>query len=197
MKRFAVLVVFLALACRTGRPAGTPVSPLRASSPEQALEQLRARREAFTGMRSLMRVRAMTGDRTQSFRAQLALHDRRRFDLIAYTPVGTTALTMNVDGDRVQVRNHLENTNWNGTARDLPEPFKFLGASVAPADVAMLILGLPIDGVAVTADAAGLRTASLADVAIAYDPPSFPARNVVVTRGADRVEIEHLEVVAD
>jgi hypothetical protein len=32
-------------------------------------------------------------------------------------------------------------------------------------------------------------------VVVVFDPPSFPASHVVVTRGQDRVEIEHLEVV--
>jgi hypothetical protein len=42
-------------------------------------------------MRSLMRVRATTNGKTQSFRAALRC-DERRMELIAYTPVGTTAL---------------------------------------------------------------------------------------------------------
>ena len=45
--------------------------------------------------------------------------------------------------------------------------------------------------------AAGLRSATAGDVTVTYEPPSFPAKSVVVARGGDRVEIEHLEVVSE
>ena len=65
------------------------------------MQQLRARRASFGGMRSLMRIRATVKGKTQSFRAQLAVHDAQRMELIAYTPVGTTAMTMKADGNRI------------------------------------------------------------------------------------------------
>ncbi|MEA2492044.1 MAG: Outer rane lipoprotein LolB [Acidobacteriota bacterium] len=159
------------------------------------MEQLRARREAFHGAKSLMRVRATTGGKTQSFRAQLVVHDARRMELIAYTPVGTTAAVIRADGDQVSVDNRLEGTKTEG---DVSQVFGFLGTVLPPAEMSMLILGIPPrDGLSYDVDAAGLRRASLGEMTAVFDPPSFPATKVVVTRGDDRIEIEHLEVVSE
>jgi len=150
------------------------------------MQQLRARRASFDGARSLMRVRATTNGKTQSFRAQLAVHDAQRMELVAYTPVGTTALTLKADGERI-----------TSDPEVAPEAFAFLRASgVTPAEIAMLILGLPPrDGLQYEVEPGGLTRASFGDVVVAFTPPAFPAQNVIVTRGNDRVEIEHLEVV--
>jgi Protein of unknown function (DUF3261) len=188
MKPRALLlaIALIAVSCRTGRPAGAPVVALSASSPEEATAQLRALRASFGGMRSLMRVRATTNGRTQSFRAQLAVHDARRMELIAYTPVGTTALKMTADGDRITTDPPVA-----------PEAFAFLrDTGLTPAETGMLLLGLPPrDDLQMDVRATGLASASAGGISVVYDPPAFPARRVVVTRGADRVEIEHEEVV--
>ncbi|HEX6085973.1 MAG TPA: DUF3261 domain-containing protein [Thermoanaerobaculia bacterium] len=188
MKRLAVALglALITVSCRTGRPAGAPVAALSASSPEEAAAQLRALRQSFGGMRSLMRVRATTNGRTQSFRAQLAVHDARRMELIAYTPVGTTALKMTADGDRITTDPPVA-----------PDAFAFLrAAELTPAETGMLLLGLPPrDGMDVEVRETGLASATAGGITVVYDPPAFPARRVVVTRGADRVEIEHEEVV--
>ncbi|HEX7706413.1 MAG TPA: hypothetical protein VF701_08150 [Thermoanaerobaculia bacterium] len=190
------LVTGLSGACRTARPDGRPIAPLVAVSADEAMQQLREKRAAFRGARSLMRVRATTNGRTQSFRAQLVIRDVRRMELIAYTPVGTKALTLSADGDAVSIRNHMEGSEWEGDAADLARSIGFLGTSLLPAEVAMLIIGLPpLDTIEYEADPRGLRTATSSDLVVAFDPPSFPASGVVVTRGADRIEIEHLEVV--
>lgn len=185
LARLALLALFL-FSCRTTRPGGTPVAPLTASTPEEALAQLRERRDDFDGMRSLMRVRATTNGKTQSFRAQLAVHDARRMELVAYTPVGTTALKLQANGDAI--------TSDPAVA---PESFAFLrNAGLTPAETGMLLLGLPPrEDVQVEADPAGLRSASADGITVTFDPPAFPAKRVVVTRGADTIEIEHLEVV--
>lgn len=174
------------VSCRTSRPAGAAVVPMTASTAEEAAQELRKRREAFGGMRSLMRVRATTNGRTQSFRAQLAVEDAQRMELIAYTPVGTTALTMRADGARVTSDPAVP-----------PESFAFLrNAGMTPAETAMLLLGLPPrEGLDVEVAPGGLASARVGEVSVVFDPPSFPAQRVVVTRGDDRVEIEHLEVV--
>lgn len=184
------------ISCRTARPVGAAVAPLSAQTAEDAMRQLRERSERFRGARSLMRVRATTNGRTQSFRAQLAIHDRRTMELIAYTPVGTTALTVTATGEHVSVRNHMEDSEWAGSASDLARSLGFLGTSLLPAEMAMLILGLPPrDDLEYDADPAGLRSARSDDLVATFDPPAYPAKRVVVTRGEDRVEIEHLEVV--
>ena len=174
------------VSCRSTRPQGAPVPSLVATSAEDAAGQLRALREGFTGMRSLMRIRATTNGNTQSFRAQLAVHDAKRMELIAYTPVGTTALTLRADGDVVTTDPAVP-----------PESFAFLrNAGLTPAETAMLLLGLPPrDDLQMEVTAGGLASATAGGVSVTFDPPAFPARRVVVTRGEDRVEIEHLEVV--
>ncbi|HYD57919.1 MAG TPA: DUF3261 domain-containing protein [Burkholderiales bacterium] len=190
MKRLAVALglALLAVSCRTGRPTGAPVAALSASSSEEAAAQLRSLRASFGGMRSLMRVRATTNGRTQSFRAQLAVHDARRMELIAYTPVGTTALKMTADGERITTDPPVA-----------PEAFAFLRETgLTPAETGMLLLGLPPrDGMQADVQPAGLASATAGGISVVYDPPAFPARRVVVTRGADRVEIEHEEVVRE
>lgn len=194
----AAMLAVLAGGCRTARPVGSPIAPLGATSPQQAIELLRQRTATFAGARSLMRVRATTGGRTQSFRAQLAVENRERMTLIAYTPVGTTAMTLRADGKNVSVDNQIEGTEWKGTADELARSLGFLGGELLPAETAMLLLGYPpaSPDVDVEASASGLVTARSGDVSVAFDPPSFPATKVVLTRGADRIEIEHLEIVS-
>ena len=181
-----VTAALLLTSCRSTRPSGSPVVPLTATTAAEAEAQLRERRGSFRGMRSLMRVRATTGGKTQSFRAQLIVHDAQRMEMIAYTPVGTTALKMKAEGDRV-----------TSDPPVAPEAFEFLrSAGITPAETAMLILGLPPrEDVAVTFAPGGIAQAAAGDVTATFDPPAFPARQVVITRGADRIEIEHLEVV--
>jgi hypothetical protein len=192
----AVIAAVLLFSCRTDSPDGVAIAPLTAPTADAAMQQLRERRTNFGGLRSLMRVRATTNGKTQSFRAQLAVHDARRMELTAYTPVGTTALTLKADGENVSVQNRIEGSDWQGSAQDLARSFGLFGAGLTPAEMGMLIAGLPPrDDLQYDVDPAGLRRASFADVVVAFDPPAFPAKHVVVTRGADRVEIEHLEVV--
>jgi hypothetical protein len=198
MKRFAVAVLALTLAvsCRTGRPTGAAIAPLVATSSDDAMRQLRERRQQFGGLRSLMRVRATTNGKTQSFRAQLNVKDAQRMELTAYTPVGTTALTLSANGELVSVENRIEGSEWEGNAADLARSLGFLGAGLTPAEMGMLVAGLPPrDDVQYEVDPAGLRSASFGGVVVTFDPPSFPAQHVVITRGQDRIEIEHLEVV--
>jgi hypothetical protein len=188
MKRAAVLVLLAVsfASCRTARPTGAPLAPLTSATVEEAAMQLREQRESFTNVRSLMRVRATTNGKTQSFRAQLAVHDAQRMELVAYTPVGTTALTLEANGNQVTTDPEVA-----------PESFAFLrAAGLTPAETAMLLLGMPPrDDVPVTLAATGIASASAGELTVTFDPPSFPAKRVVITRGNDRVEIEHLEVV--
>ena len=188
LRALLILAALMAVSCRTGRPTGAPVQPLSATSAEEAAAQLRQRRADFGGMRSLMRVRATANGRTQSFRAQLVVHDPRRMELIAYTPVGTTALKMKADGDRVTSEPEVA-----------PGAFELLRmAGLTPAESGMLLLGLPPrEGLEIEVRPEGLASATVGGISVVYDPPAFPARRVVVTRGADRVEIEHEEVVRE
>lgn len=192
----ALLAAAFISSCRTTRPVGAPIAPLSASTPEEAMAQLRAKRASFDGVKSLMRVRATTNEKTQSFRAQLVVHDARRMELIAYTPVGTTALTMRAEGDEISLQNHLEQSEWAGSSSDLARSLGFLGAGLTPAEMSMLIVGIPPrDDLDYAVQPAGLSRASTGDLVVTFEPAAFPAQKVVVVRGTDRVEIEHLEVV--
>lgn len=193
----AAALLLLTFSCRTGRPAGAPLAPLGASTAEEARTRLQERAAAFDGLRSLMRVRATTKGRTQSFRATLTIEDSERMSLVAFTPIGTTAATISAAGEQVSVRNHLENEEWQGSAGDLGRSLGFLDTPLRPAEMAMLIAGLPPrEGLDLEVTALGLSRATVGDVVVTFAPPAFPARNVVVTRGPDRIEIEHVEVVA-
>ena len=187
MKRAAVLAAaFLVLSCATGRPTGGPVAPLTPGV--DVIQQLATRRANFHGMRSLMNVRATVKGKTQSFRAQLAVHDAQRMELTAYTPVGTTALKMKAKGDAITTDPPVA-----------PEAFAFLrGAGLTPAQMAMLLLGIPpVEGERYDYGAGGLLAAYPGGLTVTFEPPLFPAKRVVVTDGDDRIEIEHIEVVTE
>lgn len=188
-RRIVSAVLLAALtACRSMHPAGTPVEPLTAATIDEARQQLRERRAAFRGMRSLMRVRITSDGKTQSFRAQLRVHDAQSMELIAYTPIGTTALTMRAKGSDITTQPDIA-----------PAAFDFLRPSgLTPAETGMLLLGLPPrDDVWIELGPGGIAAATAGEIAVRYDPPSFPAKSVLVTYGADRIEIEHLEVVSE
>jgi len=156
------------VACRSTRPAGveTPVTSLRADAPE----------------RSLMRIRATSGERTQSFRAQLHASPEAML-LTAYTPLGTSAFRLYASGDRVVFLNDAENTTWSGTPAQFASSFGFFG-DTTPVTMAQLILGRR-----------GVERTQAGDVTISYDPPVFPPKRVTVARGNQRLEIEHMESV--
>jgi hypothetical protein len=182
-----ITAALLITSCRSTRPDGAPVAPLTATTIEETAAQLRERRATFAGMKSLMKVRATANGKTQSFRAQLVVHDARRMELIAYTPVGTTALTMKADGDRVTT-----------DPRVPPESFDFLSRTgLTPAETAMLLLGVPPrDGLELQIAPGGIDRAEIGEFTVVFDPPAFPARRVSISTPREHIEIEHLEVVS-
>jgi hypothetical protein len=165
---------------------GAPLAPLNASTEQEAREQLALQRASFRETRSLMRVRATTAGKTQSFRAQLIVRDAKTMELIAYTPVGTTALRLHASGNDITSEPPVA-----------PEAFAFFrNAGLTPAETAMLVLGIPPrEELQLDVEPAGLRRAVVEDATVTFEPPSFPAKHVVIERDGDRVEIEHLEVV--
>ena len=122
-----------------------------------------------------MRVRATSGEKTQSFRALLEYSPGAML-LTAYTPLGTSAIRLYSSGDRVVFLNDAENTSWTGTPAEFAASFGFFDAT--PVTMAELILG---------------RRTSAPGVNISYDSPGFPPKHVVVTRGSQKLDIEHLE----
>jgi len=194
MRRALVLLIALLAACRTTRPAGeeTPVAPLTSTSPSDAQRQLTARRAQLTGERSLLRIRATNGDRSQSFRAQLQIDAAGRMLLTAYTPIGTTAIRLYADNAEVVFINDLEDTWWHGSASDFSRSFGFFG-NTPPYAMALLIAGLPTEGITSDYAASGLARATVGDVIVTFEPPSYPPQHVSIVRGAQKLEIETLE----
>jgi hypothetical protein len=201
MKSRAAFVCALALvaACRSGRPpAGAveaPMPALNATTNEDAMRELLARRAAFTGARSYMRVRATSGEKSQSFRAQLQVDANGRMLLTAYTPVNTSAMRLYADGGRVTLYNDVERTKQEGSAAELAKSVGFFAPSLTPAELALLVMGLPVSSAAYVTTPAGLARATSGDVVITYDPPRFPPTHVTVERPGQKLEIEHLELV--
>ena len=133
----------------------------------------------------------------ESFKAQLVIPNRESMELIAYTPLGTTAVTIRADGDRISFVNHVDKSSWEGSPEDLARSMSIYATSMKPAEMALLLIGLPApQGVEYTTTPAGLQSASTPEVTVTFDPPQFPPKRVVVRRGADIVEIEHMEIVA-
>lgn len=203
MKRRAAVLLALALAaaCRSGRPpAGateSPMAALTATTSDDAMRELLARRAAFAGARSYMRVRATSGEKTQSFRAQLQVDANGRMLLTAYTPVNTSAMRLYADGDRVTLFNDLERTKQEGTAAQLAKSIGFFAPSLTPAELALLVIGIPPSASAAkfVTTPEGLARATTGDVVITYDPARFPPSHVTVERPGQKLEIEHLELV--
>lgn len=189
MKYFACLL--LLAACATTRSANeSPIAPLTAASAAEALQQLHARRAELPGTRSLMRVRAGQ----QSFKAQLRVQGDR-MQLTVYTPLNTSAATLYAEGDRVTYLNNLQMTQWQGSASELAGSLGLFGAS-RPSDLALLILGYPASTGTYDATPAGLAHATLGSIDATFDPPSLPAKHVVVEHGPQRIEFEQLDVAA-
>jgi hypothetical protein len=155
---------------------------------------LRARLASLHQVQALLRVRVTNGEQTESFRAQVVVRGDH-MELTGYTPIGTTAVSVIADGDRVQYRDSIHNEQWSGTAADLARKVGFFVPEVRPAQMALLLLGYPTVA-NVSATPTGLSRAEVGDVVVAYDPPVHPPRNVTVVRGAQRVEIVVLEIAA-
>jgi outer membrane biogenesis lipoprotein LolB len=189
VRRYALLLLFLA-ACATTRPAlESSIAPLTAANAADALQQLNARRAALPGARSFMRVRAGK----QSFKAQLRVQGER-MQLTVYTPLNTTAATLYADGDRVTFLNNVDRTQWQGSASELAGSLGLFASK--PSDLALLLLGLPASSGTYDATPAGLAHATIGSINATFDPPSLPAKHIAVEHGAQHLEFQQLEVIA-
>jgi len=153
-----VLLLLLVFACRSTAPSANE-TPL---TPGQALESAHS-------IRAMMRVRVSNAQRTDSFRAQLIVEpSMHRVELTAYTPVGTSAMTIFADHDHVVFLNHIDRVAWEGDAKSLDI---FGGAT--PSAWALATLGY-----------------SSGNVAVAYDAAT---KHATIERGAEKVDITTLE----
>lgn len=160
------------------------------------MRELRARSAAFSGARSLMRVRATAKGKVERFQAQLEVDRGDSMRLKIFTPLGTTAATIAASGNRIRTSD-ARGAAWEGTAEEFAGSYGLFSAAILPSDLARLILGLPVEGtVEYDTAATGLRSARAGDVTVTFDPPVFPPSRVVVRRGDDVAEIEHIEIVS-
>ena len=198
MRRTLVVLVLCALVagCRTARPAGeeTPLNPLTSASADDAARQLAERRAQMTSQRSLLMIRATTGGHSLSLRAQLQIDNGGRMLLTAYTPFGTNAIRLYAEGSEVTFVNDIEGTWWHGGVAEFGRSFGFFG-SASPSSIGLLLMGLPADGRDFTYEYAptGLKRANVGDVVVVYDPPSYPPQHILLTHGAQSLDIQTLE----
>jgi hypothetical protein len=165
---------------------------LTSSTPEEAARQLALRRSEFRGARSLVRVHLPN----ISTRGQLQVDSAGRMLMTVYAPLlNTTAARLYVDRDQVIFLNDVESTAWQGRPSDLSGSLAAFGNSELP----LLLLGLPASGVNdMSYGPAGLQSVRLGgDVAVSYQPAVYPPKIVAIDRGAQHVEIEHLESFVD
>ncbi len=193
--RMTIVVVLALAACRTARPPyAEPIAPLTASTPDAAARQLAERRSDFRGERSLVRLRLPD----RSARGQLQVDREGRMLLTIYTPLGTIAARLYVEGDEVIFLNTLQSTAWRGKANEFAGSLGLFGSALAPSSLALLLVGLPpavLDSISYASS--GMESVRLPDLLITYDPPAYPPKRVMIDRGARHVEIEHLESYAD
>ncbi len=189
--RMTIAALALLAACRTTRPPNAePITPLTAMSAADAAQQLAVRRSQFRGERTLIRLRMPSA----SARGQLQVDGSGRMLLTIYTPLGTTAARLYAEGDEVTFLNDFDSSAWRGKPADLAGGFGFFGANMAPAAVALLLVGLPPSDLQSIAYApTGMQQVRFSDLSITYDPPVYPPKRVVIDRGDRRVEIDHLE----
>ena len=192
MKRLALIAAALiaAAGCRTTRPANEePVAALT-GPPEQALVQ---KRDHFEGERAVIRIRTVNGTQTQSAHAQVQVARDGAMLLTVYAPVlNTSAARLYASNGHIVFLNDINKTAWEGSAADLTGTFAFVGAN--PSALAFLILGLPPhEATSIAYGPSGLQSARLQDAVVAYDPPVFPPQRVVIVRGMQRIEIDHLD----
>jgi hypothetical protein len=203
MKRSFALagLILIGAACSSSRPPAAalgehPVPPLQAATAEEALRTLRAERASLAGARALLRVRVTDGEAVQTFRATVDVHGSQ-LALTAFTPLGTTAMTVTADGDRVHVHDVLRGSDWDGTAADLSRMISIFPPGIPPADMVWLLLGYPSsDAIEYTATPAGLASAAVAGLAVTFDPPAHPPQRVTVRGSRQTVDVTLSEVTA-
>lgn len=202
----AFALVVLVASCASLR---RPVDTLSAATPAEAWAKLRDERASFAGARAFLTIDPEGGRR---FDATMSVDGRGRFALEGLSPLGTTLFGIYADGDRVLFTNERERTWWEGSfAEFVAGTGLFRGVDLAtPADLALLLLGLPLDAGALEGAWArapsGLRyrveRTGLAEVLtqgnaarVLYLPAAYPPVRVLIEAENSRLEIYHQEIV--
>jgi hypothetical protein len=185
------------------------VAPLLARTADAAWDDLLARRGAVGSIQAYLRIRATTGDGSQSFRATLSRDSAHRAKAEALTPLGTAAFTLFSDGTDAVFVDHLNRKFWRGPASSVPGIAGYGVPAVNLVDLALLLVGLPVDNkvpasrceacpaeadrivmqqgdVRYTVGSAGLARAVVQrndeSISVDYSPPAFPPATVHVGR---------------
>lgn len=207
------LLALLAFAagCATSRQDVRPIPTLAATTPELAWGELLRIRRAGPRLASYSSIRVESRGAKQTFRATIETDDLGRLRVDAFSPMGTAAFTLHVDGDESTMIDHVHRTWWRGpfstAARSLGLP-----ESLDASGLAMLAFGLPAskgearvdgesyyqDGVEYRLAASGIAEAKAAEWTARFDAPAYPSTGVtIVTRDGERsMSIRHLEVGA-
>jgi hypothetical protein len=192
------------------RPRGAQaIAPVTAGTASAEWSELLTRRAALASIQAYLRIRATTGADSQSFRATLSRDSSNRVKVEALTPLGTAAFTIFSDGSEAIFLDHLHRRFWSGPASSIPD----IAGGVVPAvnlpELALLLIGLPIDNAApaarcetcpaepdrivmqqgeirYTVGSGGLARAVLQRneerITVDYSPPAFPPATVSVGR---------------
>ncbi len=216
LSRIGVSVLLLSLLgfatqCATGRQELRPLAPLSAASPDAAWDELLRIRRAEPRLASYSSIRVESGGSKQSFRATIATDEKGRLRVDAFTPMGTAAFTLYVDGSESTMIDHMNRTWWRGpfstAARSLGLP-----ASLDARGLAMIAFGLPAsaldagdrgeritqDGVRYLVERSGIAEARADEWTAQFDASSFPAAAVTIVSadGARSVSVRHIDVGA-
>lgn len=211
--RAAGLLAMLALAagCASSRQDVRPIPPLAAVDAGSAWSELLRIRRGDLRLASYSSIRVESRGSKQTFRATIEADDRGRLRVDAFSPMGTAAFTLHVDGAESTMIDHVHRTWWRGpfskAARSLGLP-----ESLDAGGLAMLAFGLPAskgdaradgasvkqEGVEYRLEASGIAEASAADWTASFDTPTYPATGVTIfTRDGERsMSVRHLEVGA-
>jgi hypothetical protein len=198
--RWPVLAAALVVAaCATTHPPAIgehPILALTTTSADDALHALRRERNALGGARALLRVRVTAGADVTTFKAAVDVHGDH-LELTAFTPLGTTAMTVTADGDRVHVHDVIQGRDWDGSVADLSRTIDIFPPGMPPAEMVWLLLGYPGQNrdVDVTATATGLSSATSGAYTIRYDPPVHPPQHAEVTSPKQKVDVTMMEVI--
>jgi len=141
-----------------------------------------------------MRVKAPVMGSVQTFKAAIDVEGDHMV-LTAFTPLGTSAMSVTADGDKVHFHDTIHRLDWDATTAQLAQMVPMFPPNVKPAEMAWILLGYPgNDAIEVTAAPAGLATAKTGTVTVTFDPPAHPPQHIVITNGAQTVDVMLLEV---
>ncbi len=204
-------LVALVAACATARQDVRPIAPLAASDARSAWNELLRIRRSSPRLASYASIRVEARGKKQSFRATIEADGEGRLRVDAFTPMGTAAFTLHVDGGESTMIDHVNRTWWRG-------PFATASRSLGLPDsldargLAMLAFGLPAsaaeaaidgervaqNGIEYVVETSGIAEAGTGEWVARFDEPAYPATGVtIVTGDGERsMSVRHLEVGA-